>query len=237
MPPDSLQAALVTSLLVLPGALYTWGIERVIGHWGVGLADRLLRFIGISACFHVALAPLTYHSYRAYFQAGALRAGSLPIGSWLALLAYVFGPLVVGLIVGRGLRRQSRWARAIAGAHRAPRAWDMVFGLRRAGYVRIRLKDGTNGNGPCWLAGWYGLARSPSGFGSYGARYPAPQDLYLAETFACDEQTGELLQREGSLVELNEGLLVRWDEVHYLYVTLSKGWTRALATENPDTVG
>jgi hypothetical protein len=54
----------VISLLVLPGALYTWGIERVIGHWGVGLADRLLRFIGISACFHVALAPLNYHSSR-----------------------------------------------------------------------------------------------------------------------------------------------------------------------------
>jgi hypothetical protein len=70
VPLDSFQAALVTSLLVLPGALYTWGIERVIGHWGVGLADRLLRFIGISACFHVALAPLTYHSYRLYFRRG-----------------------------------------------------------------------------------------------------------------------------------------------------------------------
>jgi hypothetical protein len=113
--PDSFQAALVISLLVLPGALYTWGIERVIAHWGVGLADCLLRFIGISACFQVALAPLTYHSYRLYLQSGVLRSGSLPIGSWLALLAYVFGPLVPGLLVGHGLTRQSHWARAIAG--------------------------------------------------------------------------------------------------------------------------
>ena len=229
MLPDTFQAALVTSLVVLPGALYTWGIERVIGHWGVGLADRLLRFIGISACFHVILAPLTYHSYRFYFQSGALQAGSLPIGFWLSLLAYVFGPLLSGLAVGHGLSRQSRWARAIAGSHRAPRAWDMVLGLRRAGYVRLRLKGSDRDDRPRWLAGWYGLARSPSRIASYGARYPASQDLYLAETFACDEQTGELLMRDGDLVALHEGLLIRWEEVHYLYLTPSKGWSRALA--------
>jgi uncharacterized protein DUF6338 len=223
VPPDSLQAALVTSLLVLPGALYTWGIERVIGHWGVGLADRLLRFIGISACFHVALAPLTYHSYRAYFQAGALRAGSLSIGSWLALLAYVFGPLVVGLVVGRGLRRQSRWARAIAGAHRAPRAWDMVFGLRTPAYVWLRLKGSDDGDQARWLVGWYGTGRARGRIGSYGGRFPAQQDLYLAETFACNEETGQLLVRDGFLIPLNEGLLIRWDEIRYLHLTSLEG--------------
>ena len=109
MLPDTFQAALVTSLLVLPGALYTWGIERVIGHWGPF----------VSLLFPVRRAPSRLPPNWILFLPPGLRLRPAPSG----------------LAIGHGLRRQSRWARAIAGSHRAPRAWDMVFGLRGAGHV------------------------------------------------------------------------------------------------------
>ena len=223
----------MTALLVLPGALYTWGIERVIGHWGVGLVDRLLRFAGISACFQVLLAPLTYHAYRFYFPDGTITSGDLPLGFWLVLLAYVFGPLIAGLSVGHGLKRQFRWAQVVAGRHRAPRAWDVVFGLEKVGYVRLSLKDADQGEPVRWLAGWYDVVKSTRyRSGSYSARYPAPQDLYLAQTVACDKRTGTLVGRGGRPVLLDGGLLIRWEEVRYLYFTPMKGPRRAVARDH-----
>ncbi len=226
MLPETFQAAVVTVLVVLPGALYTWGTERAVGHWGVGLADRVLRFAGISACFHVVLAPLTYHSYRFYFGRGGL-GGDLPLALWLALLGYVFVPLLAGLAVGHGLRRELPWARLVAGRNRAPRAWDVLFGLDRSGYVRLKVRDSDRADdGPRWLAGWYGLAKGAGRtISSYGARYPAPQDLYLAMTFVCDRQTGKLVIQDGSLIVSGEGLLIRWEEVLYLYFMLTGGAT------------
>jgi hypothetical protein len=98
-------------------------------------------------------------------------------------------------------------------------AWDMVFGLRRAGYVRLRLTGPGEADQARWVAGWYGTGRTPDGVSSYGGRFPAQQDLYLTETFACNEQTGQLLARGGFLIPLGEGLLIRWDEIRYLHLT------------------
>ena len=58
--PDTFQAVAVAVVALLPGALYVWAFERQAGRWGIGLSDRLLRFVGGSALFHAAAAPLTY---------------------------------------------------------------------------------------------------------------------------------------------------------------------------------
>jgi hypothetical protein len=47
-----------------------WAREQRTGRWGVGLADRFLRFVGASAVLHVLLAPLTYYIYGQLIRSG-----------------------------------------------------------------------------------------------------------------------------------------------------------------------
>ena len=70
----------------------------------------------------------------------------------------------------------------------------------------MRLKP----EGP-WLGGLYGD-------GSYAAGYPEePQDLYLEQTFAMDQNDGSFVRdADGRPVALGAALLVRWDEVLFM---------------------
>jgi hypothetical protein len=43
---DTFQAIAVTTVALLPGALYVWGFEGQVGFWGIRLVDRVLRFFG-----------------------------------------------------------------------------------------------------------------------------------------------------------------------------------------------
>ncbi|WP_420913010.1 DUF6338 family protein [Brevibacterium aurantiacum] len=45
---ESVQALLIASLAVVPGAIYTWVFERNDGATGDRPAERLLRFVAIS---------------------------------------------------------------------------------------------------------------------------------------------------------------------------------------------
>jgi hypothetical protein len=126
--PDTFQAIAVLALAVLPGALYIWAFERVVGRWGIGLTDRLLRFVGISAGVHVLLAPITYRWYRLYVQSGDLAAGrTLPRMVWFSMIAYVFVPIVIGYLIGHATKRNVGWVNFIVGEQPAPRAWDELF--------------------------------------------------------------------------------------------------------------
>jgi hypothetical protein len=212
--PDTFQAVAVLVLAVLPGALYVWAFERIVGPWGIGFTDRLLRFIGISAGLHVLLAPVTYRWYRLYVHSGDLAAGkTLPLAVWITLIAYVFVPMVMGFLVGHATRRNARWSSLIVGEQPAPRAWDELFLQGGKGYVRLKLKSEGN-----WVAGWFGSARL-GGQLRYSriARYPETQDLYLVQTLKCDERSGEFLLRNGHVIPSDVSLLVRWEEVEYLY--------------------
>lgn len=74
--PDTLQASVVILVGLLPGALYTWSFERVVGDWGIGLSDRLLRFVGVSSILQVVMAPATLWVWRTFITTGRLRDGS-----------------------------------------------------------------------------------------------------------------------------------------------------------------
>ncbi len=54
---ESIGAVSATVLALVPGALYVWGFERVVGNWGVRLSDRLLRFVGVSVSSTRCLRP------------------------------------------------------------------------------------------------------------------------------------------------------------------------------------
>jgi hypothetical protein len=125
-------------------------------------------------------------------------------------LLYVAIPIALGVVVGRGTVQQRTWSRALTGPSPAPRAWDYVFGLQPDGWVRVRLKSGV------WLGGAFSSV-GDEGLRSYAAGYPDEQDLFLAEAYSVDPESGEFeLDANGDVVPTGSGILVRWAEVEYL---------------------
>jgi hypothetical protein len=211
--PGTIQALLVLVLASLPGALYTWAFEQQAGPWGVGLADRVLRFVGASAVFHALLAPATYGLWRNYVEPGTVEHGRpLPWWLWLIPIGYVAVPLVAGRLVGLGAANRQPWARFITGRAPAPTAWDHVFstaGLEA--WVRIKLTDGT------WIGGAY--AQGPASLRSYAAGYPEHRDIYLAWTAVVDATTGEFEPGADGRIQLQPaGALIRAERIDYCLI-------------------
>ena len=66
-----------------------------------------------------------------------------------------------------------------------------------------------------WLGGAF--SSTDDGLDSYAAGYPDEQDLFLAEAYSVDPETGEFeLDADGDVVPTGSGILVRWAEVEYL---------------------
>lgn len=197
------------AIALLPGALYTWSFERLVGAWGVSFSDRLFRFVGVSSVFQALFAPVTYRLWNDFVRSGELVAGEAPLALWLAPLAYVAIPIIAGTLVGLGTRRRADWARVFTGPAPAPRAWDQLFFGQPDGWIRLRLKSGS------WLGGGYGQGRT--GLRSYAAGYPEDPDLLIAEAAEINPETGEFVFDEaGRPLLKGSALLVRWDEVEYL---------------------
>lgn len=194
---------------LLPGALYIWGFERYVGLWGIRLSDRLIRFVGVSAVFHVAFLPVTYNFWDQYIRSGSLGEGRAIWAVWPLCLGYVILPLAVGTVIGRGTLSGARWAEIFTGLDPAPRAWDYLFGYRPDGWIRLRLKSGI------WIGGAYAV--TSDGRRSYAAGYPEPQDLLLVQTAEVDPASGRFLFDDDGSIKLRESsVLIRWDEVEYL---------------------
>lgn len=205
--PDNFQAVLSIVIALIPGALYVWSFERQAGRYGIGASDRVLRFVGGSAIFFAVFAWPLYWLYATYRE--SFETADINISQWLALvpILYVLVPITAGTLIGKGVREQARWAKALVGPDPAPRAWDYLFQYGVDGWIRCRLKSGT------WIAGAFA---EYGGRQSYAAGYPEPQDIYLARSVQVDPETGEF-QFEGDEPLMGEGgLLLRWEEIEYL---------------------
>ena len=206
---ESVGAVTATVLALVPGALYVWGFERIVGNWGVRISDRLLRFLGVSVVFHAVFAPLTYWLWANYVVEGHVVAGRpLPLALWLVAVGYVAIPTLGGAWIGRATLSEKEWAEHFTGPDPAPRAWDHLFATNPQGWMRLKLKSGA------WIGGAY--ATTAEGRSSYAAGYPEAQDLYLAQAADVDPETGEFRFVGDSPLVRGSGLLVRWSEVEYL---------------------
>lgn len=210
---STFQALAVSLLFILPGAAYTFALERVGGSFGVRLADRIFRFLAASAVFQALLSGIAVWGYRNWIVTGRLERGR--VSGWaveLAALAYVLVPIGVGSLVGRGQKERWRWVTAFTGDSPEPRAWDYLWRRNPRGLVRVRLKSGS------WLAGIYGI--NPLGTRSYASGYDADEsDLYMAEALVVDAETGAYEVDDDDRPVRSEGapgLLIRWAEVEYL---------------------
>jgi hypothetical protein len=205
---------------VLPGALYVWSFERIVGRWGISLADRVLRFVAVSALFQTVYLVAGYEIWSGYLHNDVgphprmwlidqIRAGAAAPWWVVAIpLVYLGVPTILGSVTGRGVRSRHRFAqgfgRFMAGRDPAPRAWDHLFAARPAGIVRASLKAGD-----AWIGGLFGEA-------SYAAGYPEPQDLYLETAYVMREDGSFDRDAAGEPVPLGSGLLVRWDELEFV---------------------
>src|SRR5687767_1708784 len=167
--PETFQALAVIAFGLLPGALYVWAFERLVGSWGIGLSDRLLRFIGISAVFHAVVAPISYWIWAEIFLTGKLSSGELSLLMWLVPVSYVGIPIVAGSRVAIAMRKGQAWARFLTGPDPEPWAWDYLFGLRPDGWVLLKLKSGI------WLGGAF--SHRDARWRSYASGYPEAAEV------------------------------------------------------------
>jgi hypothetical protein len=187
MPPTNAVALLVLLVAVLPGSVYTWAFERQASAYGVTLADRVLRFVGVSVVFDLVLAWPAYGVWRVAFAGRSFGGGQFAL-AWAALFAAFGVPALAGTVVGGlytsrrdghgwgRLRRlltrggESRLLRLLIGNGRAPRAWDVVFAALPPTRLRIQLV----GNG--WVAGRFGER-------SHAGRFPNDADIWLEQAW------------------------------------------------------
>jgi len=209
---STFQALAVALLALLPGASYTFAYERVVGGFGVSLADRLVRFLAASALFAALFAWAGLLLYRSFINTGRLARGDVnPLLFELLILSYVVLPTVAGSLVGHGQKREWPWVKVLTGDAPEPRAWDYLWRPGVEGVVRIKLKSGH------WLAGVF--ATTATGQRSYAAGYPEKEDLYLSLQINVDPETGEFKRDNDGYpvpIEGKSGLLLRWEEIEYL---------------------
>lgn len=207
---DTFQALAVAMLAILPGALYVFSYERVVGAFGITRSDRILQFLAASAVYHAVASGLTY-----FFYSRTVASGTLARGEVHALvieggaLAYVAIPIGAGYLVGKGCAGGKRWATWLVGEGRQPRAWDYLWEQKPTGYIRLRMKSGV------WLGGYMGKSRA--GRRAYSSGYPEPGDLFIPRSVDVDSTTGRFIPGEGGAPTIrDEGILVRWEEVELL---------------------
>jgi hypothetical protein len=203
--PDTALGLLLLVVAVLPGLTYTLAFERQAGAYGVTLADRTLRFIAVSAVFHLIAAWPEYWVWRTTLGGGPIGAGEFAI-LWGAAVLLLVLPAVTGTLVGQAyVHRDDRppWQQELLrwtiGPELAPRAWDDFFSERPATYLRVRTVDGTT---------HAGLFAS----GSYAAGFPQQPDLLLEETWSIDAESGELLESLGYPLYIAPGQIA-WMEI------------------------
>jgi Family of unknown function (DUF6338) len=204
--PETALGLLLLVVAVLPGLTYTLAFERRAGAYGVTLADRTLRFIAVSAVFHVLAGWAEYGVWRKTLgDPGPIRAGEFAI-LWGAAVLLLMLPAVAGSVIGQVYVHRDerpRWQREVLrwtiGPELAPRAWDDFFSDRPATYLRVRTVDGTT------HAGLFASA-------SYAAGFPQQPDLLLEEAWSLDPDSGELLESLGYPLYIAPGQ-ISWMEI------------------------
>lgn len=204
--PDTSVGVLVLVLAVLPGLIYTLAFEREAGDYEVSFADRTLRFIAVSALFHVIMGWPEYWLYRVTVaDGGKILAGEFAL-LWTALLLAIALPAAAGSYLGAlydTRHRREGWQRALLrfalGPEVAPRAWDDLFSEQPDTYLRVRTVDGT------WVAGLFASR-------SYAAGFPNNPDLLLEQAYDVDPETGQLGERLGYPLYIAAGQIA-WMEI------------------------
>jgi hypothetical protein len=204
------EAIFVAVLAILPGAAYTFAYERVAGGYGLGFADRVIRFVAASAVLQAVFAGPTYLLYKEWISSGKLAAGRVGwVWFWAAALLYTLVPTTLGSFVGYARLKGWNWAELMTGSSPEPRAWDSMWNREVQAILRMKLKSGT------WVGGLF--ATTPDGLRSYASGYPEDGDLHLVKQVLVDRITGKFKKSPDGTPQVEDrGLLIRWSEIEYI---------------------
>ena len=199
-------ATLLLVTLLIPGALFIWGFERIAGRYGIGLKDRALRLMGASAVLLTLFAWPLYSGYTNYWNTFTNQE-TPPWYFWFFPVLYTVGPGILGISAGHAWKQDWPGVRLLIGKNRAPSAWDHLFQDRTTGGIRCKLKCGT------WIAG---IFDEQNGSSPYASGHPDPQELYLPTMIWIDPDTGEILTDDNHPVEFDVGVLLRGEDIQFL---------------------
>src|SRR3712207_4757843 len=99
MIPTTWTALLLLTVAVLPGAMFTFGFERQASAYGVTLADRVLRFVAVSAVLAIAYAAPAYALHRLLFAGQPFHGGQF-VAVWAGAAVALVAPAVAGSALG-----------------------------------------------------------------------------------------------------------------------------------------
>lgn len=182
--PDTALGVLVVIVAVLPGASFTWALERKVGGWGLRRTDRLLRFITVSIVFHVVLGWGEYALYRHQLQ-NITTSGTMEVGQfaalWLGTVVLLVVPAIVGATLGWMYKTRSKRHKCLVwlttrllGKTPAPSGWDFLFSDEPSCYLRIRTHEGT------YIGGKFAAD-------SYASAFPNDADVVIEEAYSIEE--------------------------------------------------
>lgn len=193
----------VVVLFFVPGSVYLWTYERLVGRLTLTGTERLLRAVTMSAVVY------------AFFSAWLARLVALGIeenlnvqeGIAAAFVLVLAAPFALGVVVAQVRRRELsiRWLGWLTSIHPAPSAWDFAFEGTSRAFLRIKLRDGT------MIGGAYGKR-------SFASSYPEPPSVFIEQAWRLGER-GEFMEpMEGNLgiyVGLDDVQSVEWVEVRH----------------------
>jgi hypothetical protein len=187
--PDSFEALSVLVIALVPGAVFTYALERTTGAWGSKFTDRLLRFVVVSLVFELIAIPIYYGVWRQYsFPPFFATAQPFPHKLYIFVVIYLAIPAAIGAFIGWCYGRNHQWVEVVfRQLLTAPRAWDHLFSRRPVGYVRVLLK----GDPPTWVAGGYVTSSQNDPHDrAYVGHFPEQPDLYCPIRLDVHPETG-----------------------------------------------
>ena len=193
---------IVIVLFLVPGFIYLWTYERLVGRLSITGTERLLRAVAMSTVVYAVSSAWLVR----LVSLGVANRLSAREGVPAAMLMLLVAPFALGVVVAQVKRRGSsaRSLRFLTSLHPAPTAWDFaVETMQTPLFIRVRLKSGRYVGG--LFAG-----------NSFASSYPEPISVFIEQAWWMSED-GEFIEpvvgTAGAFVAPEEVEAVEWLEI------------------------
>lgn len=196
--PTTFEAAQILFLFVVPGFIIDQVIGSSIPRMKRDATELVIAFVTLSGVNFAMAGPLLLYA--------DLNAWPHVYAGWYSFLWFVLlfiTPVLLGFsftwVLNRDRLVSLYDALGLRSRHPIPRAWDHMFGQRKAYWVRITLQDGS------MIGGRFGGK-------SFASSYPVDEDIYIEQIYQLDE-SGSFVRDP---VPRSAGALIRGKDVKFV---------------------